>query len=91
MEKKKWEASVFLCLWPILSGLDLPQWPMEGRESSLVTGQSPDQKGEGPGPGSHSRPVTFPMRTSQVFPPWEGAACGHSLAWPARLQKTSSQ
>ena len=75
-------------LFSSVSGLFCPAWtsdsgPWRARESSLVTGQSPDQKGEGPGSGSHSRPVTFPTRTSQAFPPWEGAACGHS-AWPGQ-------
>lgn len=73
-----------LCLWPIWSGPDLPQWPIGARESSLVTGQSPDQRGR-----AWPRITQLPDEDITGLPSLGG--CGLwslSLAWPARLQKT---
>ena len=82
MEKEKEMGGLCfpLCLWHIWCSPDLPQWPVVGK--GIQPGHWPEPRPERARawPRIHSCPVTFPTRTSQAFPPWEGVACGHS-AW----------
>lgn len=74
-----------LCLWPIWSGPDLPQWPIAGK--GIQPGHWPEPRPERG--RAWPRITQLPDEDITGLPSLGG--CGLwllSLAWPARLQKT---